>query len=153
MSLPRLVVAALLCALLVPAAASADGPFEPNESAPTATGPLTLTKIDAGLETPQDEDWYVLYPGAPRQIGVLGTLNGACSSARGGISVTLLDGEVDPYSALIDSFTLGYDPYESSKGVQTAAQLAFTSIKGHRYFLHVKQSTVSERRARGGTPS
>jgi hypothetical protein len=54
--MPHPAVIALTVAIAVatawPTAASPDGPYEPNETAATATVALTAPRIDAGLETP-----------------------------------------------------------------------------------------------------
>src|SRR5205085_1128521 len=123
-------------ALTWPAAAAADGPYEPNETAAMVTAPATAARIDAALETPQDEDWYLLHPQGVRQLGVLATLATPYRTSYGRISIELLDGEGSSYP--IASLGLGYEVSTSAR--RTADTLAFTSELGHRYFLHVTQS-------------
>lgn len=132
------VVTLVLCGTL-PTAASADGPYEPNETAAMVTAPLTAPRVDAGLETPQDVDWYLLYPQGVRQVGVLVTLNAPCAQSFGRVSAKVIDGEASPYSSLGD-LSLGYD-YANSKAPKTADSTAFTSQVGHRYFIRVSQSS------------
>jgi hypothetical protein len=139
MRLPRfgVLAAALAAAVSWPAAASADGPFEPNETAAMATTPLTAPRFDAGLETPQDEDWYLLLPQGVRQIGILATLQTQCSKSYGRISLDLLDAEGS--SLPVATLQLGYDIW-NARTPKTADTAAFTSVVGHRYLLHVTQS-------------
>ena len=132
----RLLGLTLLVTFLAAACAFADGPYEPNETAATATGPVTDTLLSAALETPQDEDWYLLRPNAPRQIGVLATLKSACPSKIGSLVVHVFD--ADGSRAPLADLRLGYrgDPEPT-----LADRMAFTSIRGHRYYLQVTQSS------------
>jgi hypothetical protein len=102
------------------------------------TVPLTVPRVDAALETPQDEDWYLLYPQGVRQIGVLATLKTPCSSSDGTVHIDLLDG--DGSTLPIVSLRLGYD-FTNSKVPLTTATASFTSEIGHRYLLHVTESS------------
>jgi hypothetical protein len=120
------------------APAAADGPFEPNETVASAAGPLTGTAVTGALETPQDIDWYAFYAHAPRQIGLLATIGGSCSSSTSGyIKVTLLDGDTASYRAELGTITLGRDLYKGT--TVTANRVAFTSEQGHRYFIRAQQ--------------
>lgn len=134
-----LTAAAVIAAIaLSPAAAAADGPHEPNETAAMATIPVTAPRIDAALETKQDEDWYLLHPQGIRQIGLLATLGAPCGSSYGRVIVDVLDGE----SARVpfESLQLGYDT-RNPKVTATTASTVFTSEIGHRYLVHVTQSS------------
>lgn len=132
---------AVLCLLVAPAAALADGPFEPNETAATATGPLLQSDLGAGLETPQDVDWYVLHLRAPKQVGVLATLAAPCRTSYGRLSVDLLDADVPGFGNDVGSIRLGRsDAAPSGSGQLLAGRTSFTSKRGHRYFLKVTQS-------------
>lgn len=135
----RGVVAAAVVACLLPAAAAADGPYEPNETAGMVAVPLVTQRVDAGLETPQDEDWYLLHPQGVRQVGVMAMLNTVCRTSYGRVTVDLLDadGPRSPLAAL----RLGYDPFGAQSAPRTVDTARFTSEVGHRYFLHVTQSS------------
>jgi hypothetical protein len=132
------VVLAATLALTAAAPAFADGPFEPNETATEATGPLTGATVTAALETPQDVDWYRFYAHPQRQVGVLATLGGSCARTSGTITVSLLDAE-GSFGGNLGSLTLGWD-YSTPNAPVAARNLAFTSAVGHRYFLKVTQS-------------
>jgi hypothetical protein len=127
----------LIALVAVPAGqAWADGPYEPNETAAQAAGPLLGATVVAGLETPQDVDWYVIYPKPDRQVGVLATLPGACKSSVGSVRVDMYDGEVS-WGLAVLGLQLGYTGAASP---QMADRGSFTSIPGHRYFIKVRQS-------------
>jgi hypothetical protein len=121
----------------LPAVSVADGPYEPNETAAMALTPVTAPRIDAGLETPQDEDWYLLHPQGVRQIGVLATLATPCPQSYGTLVVELLDAEGSTYPLAV--LRLGSD-ISSTTAPRTSASATFTSQVGHRYFVHVEQS-------------
>src|SRR3954451_4196826 len=88
------VLAVATAFLAVVTTASADGPFEPNERATDAGGPLTGETVQAALETPQDVDWFRFYTLPDRQIGVLGTITSSCDGSSGRVYMDVLDGEV-----------------------------------------------------------
>jgi hypothetical protein len=131
------VLMAIAGVAVLPATSVADGPYEPNETAAMASVPHTAPTMDAGLETPQDQDWYLLYPQGVRQIGVLATVNTLCRASYGSVTMDLLDAEGS--RSPVDAIRLGYDPAHSKVAV-TAATMSFTSQVGHRYLLHVTQS-------------
>lgn len=103
------------------------------------TSPLVTQRIDAGLETPQDEDWYLLHPQGVRQIGIMATLNTVCRSSYGRVTVDLLDADGSRWP--IDSLKLGFDVFGNRSAPRTVDTATFTSQVGHRYFLHVTQSS------------
>jgi len=103
------------------------------------TSPLLAPRVDAGLETPQDEDWYLLYPQGVRQIGVMATLNTSCRASIGRVTVDLLD--ADGSRSPIESLQFGYDVLGDRSAPRTVDTARFTSVVGHRYFLHVTQSS------------
>lgn len=103
------------------------------------TMPLTVARVDAGLETPQDVDWYLLYPQGVRQVGVLVTLNTPCPSPYGNVYAKVIDGEGYPFSPLAQ-MSVGHD-FSSPNGTKTVDSTAFTSQVGHRYFIRVSQAT------------
>lgn len=140
-SVLRSSVAALtlfLCGV-APAVALADGPYEPNETAMMATTPVTAPQIDAGIETPQDVDWYLLQPQGVRQVGVLVTLATPCPSSYGYLTVKLIDGEGTPYLPLAN-LSVGHD-YMNPSTARTVDSASFTSQVGHRYFLRVSSNS------------
>jgi hypothetical protein len=68
-------IAALLVALIAAASASADQPtYEPNDTLPTAYGPLTPGKYSAVTETTNDVDFFYFYVTAPSTAQVTMTL-------------------------------------------------------------------------------
>jgi hypothetical protein len=137
----RTALLALIVGLAAAPCAFADGPFEPNETAATAAGPITAPGLQAAFETPQDTDWYLLQPQGVRQIGILATLDGACATHYGQQRFTLLDAEGSPFSP-VGSLTLGFS-YVT--GMQTTVdRLAFTSQAGHRYLLRVSESSCTD---------
>ena len=136
----RSAILAVIVALTGATSAVADGPYEPNETAATAAGPITTPAIHAAFETPQDADWYVLFPQGVRQIGILATLDSPCPTKYGQIRIALLDAEGSPYSPL-GSLTLGLSYATSTQN--TVDRLAFTSQVGHRYLLRVTQSSCT----------
>jgi hypothetical protein len=73
-----------------------------------------------------------------RQIGVLATLKTPCASSYGSVHIDLLDG--DGSQSPISSLRLGYD-FTNGKVSLTTATASFTSEIGHRYLLHVTQSS------------
>src|SRR4051812_34848025 len=111
----------------------ADGPYEPNESGAQAAGPLLGTTVTAGLETPQDVDWYVVYPKPDRQVGVLATLSADCPNRVGSVSVAVYDADGSVGLAVV-GLRLGYTGAASS---QSADNGSFTSLLGHRYLVRV----------------
>lgn len=117
--------------------ASADGPLEPNETVASASAIVTADAVVAALETPQDVDWYRFYVEGDRQVGVLATLDSPCVGAYGTVRVELLDGE-QAYGGSLGRLIVGRDYGRDS--VLSAARLAFTSQRGHRYFLKVTQN-------------
>jgi hypothetical protein len=122
----------------VPAlSARADGPFEPNETAATAFGPVTQTVIEGAFETKQDVDWYLLHPKGVRQIGILAVLRSPCSGAYQRITADLWDADSGSRAWPMDSLRLG-DGLDSQR--LTANRTAFTSVRGHRYLLRVSQT-------------
>ena len=127
------VLAALTLATAVPAA-RADGPYEPNETALGAFGPVTTGLLAGALETPQDEDWFVLYPAADRQVGVLATIKGQCAQDSGNIEIELLD--ADASSPAMGVARIGHKNFQPT----TSDRVAFTAVRGHRYFLRITQS-------------
>lgn len=107
---PFSLLAAVLCLLVAGVSAPgalADGPFEPNETAAEAFGPLAGGSFSAALETPQDVDWYRFYAKRHRQVGVLATLDGRCSSKSGSVSVDLWDAE-EAHGLPLAYLRLGY---------------------------------------------
>jgi hypothetical protein len=121
----------------LPASAVADGPYEPNETAAMTSTPVTAPRIDAGLETPQDVDWYLLHPQGVRQVGLLATLVMPCPRAYGMVVIDVLDAEGSTYP--VASLRLGSDVM-SSNAPRTTEAATFTSQVGHRYFVKVEQS-------------
>src|SRR4051794_9665834 len=99
----RLVAVAATLLLVVPSIASADGPFEPNETAAEAYGPLTGGSFSGAFETPQDHDWYRFYAFNHRQIGVLLTLTSSCAASYASIELEVLDGESNTYAVSMGS--------------------------------------------------
>ncbi len=136
----RSALLAVIVALSGAALAVADGPYEPNETAATTAGPITTPTLHAAFETPQDADWYVLFPQGVRQIGILATLDSPCPSPSGQIRIAVLDAEGNPYSP-VGSLTLGLSYATSMQN--TVDRLAFTSQVGHRYLLRVTQSSCT----------
>lgn len=136
----RSAILAVMVVLTGATLAVADGPYEPNETAATAAGPITTSALHAAFETPQDADWYVLFPQGVRQIGILATLDNACPAHYGQIRITVLDAEGNPYSP-VGSLTLGLSYATSLQN--TVDRLAFTSQTGHRYLLRVTQSSCT----------
>lgn len=138
------IVLAVAASLACAAPALADGPFEPNETAATAAAPMVMSVV-AGLETPQDVDWFALYPKRTRQIGVLVKLTSSCGSNTGSVRVDLLDADAGILARSIGSGTLGWDPFDSGtlRAPRETVQLRFTSIQGHRYYLKISQSSCA----------
>jgi len=122
----------------MPAAAAADGTYEPNETAAMVVAPITAPALDAALETPQDTDWYLLHPQGIRQIGVQATLMTACAKSYGRISIDLHDADA-PGRLAFAAMALGNDIFNSGTP-RLSATTTFTSQVGHRYLLHVTQS-------------
>src|SRR3954452_16191385 len=85
------VMAAVLSLGSFSSVALADGPYEPNETAAQATP--APAAIAGALETPQDVDWYRFYTKPKRQVGLLATLNGVCSSRVGTITARVYDAD------------------------------------------------------------
>lgn len=135
---PSALLAVALCVLL-PESAAADGPYEPNETAAMVTAPLTASRIDAGLETPQDVDWYLLYPQGVRQVGLLISLNTPCTPSYGNVYAKIIDAEGSPYVP-VALMSLGRDP-SNPNAPKTVDTASFTSQVGHRYFIRVSQSS------------
>jgi hypothetical protein len=131
-------ILSLLCLISFAAPAAADGPFEPNEMPGEAQGPLVGGALTAAFETPQDVDWFVFYAHHHRQIGVLLTLNGACSSSSGRITATVFDGDLASYSASLGALVVGRDIFTGEE--RAASQVALTSQAGHRYYVKIVQS-------------
>jgi hypothetical protein len=131
----------LVVALCASAPALADGPFEPNETPAEAYGPLMGDKISAAFETPQDVDWYRFYTLQHRQIGVLAALMGGCGGAYHQIRVSLLDGD-GSYPSEVGYAYLGQG--SSAIPATPVAQIPFTSLVGHRYFVKVAQSSCHD---------
>ncbi|MDX6686988.1 MAG: hypothetical protein QOF86_3116 [Baekduia sp.] len=129
-----LATAALSCASSV---ASADGPYEPNETAAQVAGSLG-GPVSAALETPQDVDWYRFYAKPQSQLGLLATLNGTCGWRAGTVTARVYDAD-GGYGLPVISLTLGYN-YAAPEALKTADQGTFTSQAGHRYFIQVRQS-------------
>jgi hypothetical protein len=125
-----LVVVGFSCAV-----ACADGPFEPNETAAQAFGPLTGQTITAAFETPQDVDWYRFYAKPERQIGLLATMPSPCA-IPGSIRVAVYDAD-GAVGLPVISLTLGYT---GSTTPATAANDTMTSRRGHRYLVKVTES-------------
>ena len=139
MTLPKgSLTAVLLLTLGFASQALADGPQEPNETPATAYGPVVSTRLIGALETPQDLDWYVLYPKAARQVGVVLRLTNACPKQYGSLWMQLLD--ADGSSDHVDEAKVGFDA-SAPDGTRTADNFVFTSLRGHRYFLRVSQSS------------
>jgi hypothetical protein len=137
--MPARLLLTLCCLVALPVTAApavADGPFEPNEVATQAAGPLLGATVAAAFETPQDVDWYVIYPKPDRQVGVLATLTGSCRAHSGSIRVAVYDPE-GPIGLPVLAFTLGYTGWPD---LQTADRGSFTSIAGHRYLIKVTDS-------------
>ncbi|UTI63916.1 hypothetical protein NBH00_21555 [Paraconexibacter antarcticus] len=129
---------AAFCISGLTAVASADGPFEPNETALMIAAPLTAPRVDASLETPQDEDWYLLQPQGVRQVGIIAGLIAGCDKSYGSVTFDLLDpdgGGSLPFA----SMKVGYS-YATPDAPVTIDTASFTSDVGRRYYLHVTQS-------------
>ncbi|MCW3002104.1 MAG: hypothetical protein JWQ20_1402, partial [Conexibacter sp.] len=88
---------------------------------------------------PQDVDWYRFYAKPQSQVGVLATLAGPCNITSGSITVYVYDADGGGYALPLVNITVGYSPVSSSSPT-TAAQGAFTSEAGHRYFIKLRQS-------------
>lgn len=85
-SLVAMVVTAVLTGGSI---ATADGPYEPNETAPQATGPIVGgTSYNGVIETSNDVDWFFFYVAGQRQFEVVLTWRSGpdCSA---GVSLTL----------------------------------------------------------------
>jgi hypothetical protein len=136
MRLARRLLLAVLSLSSIAGTAFADGPYEPNETAAQAAP--TGASVAGALETPQDVDWYRFYAKPQRQVGLLASLNGTCSSIGGTIIARVYDADAD-YAVAVMSVTLGYEP-APPHSPKTADQATFTSEAGHRYFIQVRQS-------------
>lgn len=80
--------------LVLPAAASANGAYEPNDSASTATGPLQSGAwYSAVTETENDEDWYFLYTTGTTQLDISVTGMGRDNCL--GTDLELMNGDGD----------------------------------------------------------
>jgi hypothetical protein len=65
------VAAALAWGLALPAIVTAANPYEPNDSIPSAVGPLALHQTySAALEYPGDRDFFYFYVTAPKEAQV-----------------------------------------------------------------------------------
>jgi hypothetical protein len=133
----RCVLTAIVLAVFaLPAAALADGAYEPNNSASAAFGPLTGgSDYSAAIETENDQDWYGFYGFAQRQIRIhVGehTITDQCGDGSGFI-VTLRNAHGDWLtSAQLDSQGPYYPP-------QTV-DLNYTLPRWDLYYLEVVDS-------------
>lgn len=109
-----------------PVASAANGPFEPNDSAAEAAGPLAFGgSYEAALETPGDTDFYSFYVTSPEPAAVslaFANLGGGTGSPQ--IGVTIVNGQATP---------LGMISFLSPGGEQTLA----LNLPPQKYFVEV----------------
>ena len=79
--------------LLTAAAARAAGPYEPNDSIPSAAGPLVLAQsYAAAIETPEDRDFFFFHVTSPAPAQTtLALRNVADGGGISGINATVLN--------------------------------------------------------------
>jgi hypothetical protein len=102
LALIGLAIPLLVSLATAPRALAAAGPYEPNDSIPSAAGPLLIDQSYlAGIETPGDRDYFFFYVTSPRLPQITLTVkNLGGGSATSDLDATILDSAATPLSAL-----------------------------------------------------
>jgi hypothetical protein len=110
-----------------PRALAAAGPYEPNDSIPSAAGPLLIDQSYlAGIETPSDRDFYFFYVTSASPVQATLTLkNLGGGTETSGISAAIVDSLGNP----IDAFA-----YDIGNGGEASAT---TTLAPQRYLVEV----------------
>jgi hypothetical protein len=113
--------------LALPATAAAAGPYEPNDSPPSAAGPLALGQTyNAAIEVPGDRDFYYFYVTSEKAASVrLEVKNLGGGSEVSDVDLTIIDTTTTPRGS-IPFIRPGED------------RVADFSLQPQKYFIEVK---------------
>jgi hypothetical protein len=87
--------------LYVNEAAAAAGPFEPNDSLPSATGPLTAGPLSASMDQTGDRDFFFFYIASerPARLGFVLANHGG-GGLMSDVDLTVMDGDATPLGSI-----------------------------------------------------